>query len=77
MLDHKLNTYGVRGSIISIVESFLQNRAIKMVPDGQSSTPHDINDLPNGAFVRIGIYVDDTTAYSSIFDRLQIAAARK
>ena len=72
-------------SIISIVESFLQDRAIKVVLDVQSPTPHDINaevpqrsilvptlflvytnDLPDDALSRIGIYADDTTAYSSI-----------
>ena len=68
--------------------------AIKIVLDGQSSTPHNIdagvpkgsvlgptlflvyiNNLPDGALSRIGIYADDITAYSRIqtsdfFDRL-------
>ena len=65
--------------------SFLQDRAIKVVVDSQSSTPRRINagipqgsvlgptlflvytdDLPDGALSRIGIYADDTIAYSSI-----------
>ena len=38
-----------------------------------------INDLPDGALSRIGIYADDTTAYSGIqtsdfFDRLQMTS---
>ena len=42
-LLHKLKAYVVRDSILSIIESFLQDRAIKVVLDVQSSTPHDIN----------------------------------
>ena len=97
-LLHKLKAYGVGGCILSIVESFLQDRSMKVVLDGQSSTPYEINagvpqgsvlgptlflvyinDLPDGALSKIGIYADDTTAYSSIktsdfFDRLEMTA---
>ena len=97
-LLHKLKAYGVIGSIISIVESFLQDRAIEVVLDAQSYTPHAINagvahglvlgptlflvyidDLPDIALSRIGIYTGDTTAYSSIqtsdfFDKLEMTA---
>ena len=49
-LLHKLNAYGVWGSILSIIESFLQDPVIKVVLDGQSSTPHDINGgVPRGS----------------------------
>ena len=48
-LLHKLKTFSVRGSIISIVESLLQDPSIKVVLDGQSFTPHDINaGVPQG-----------------------------
>ena len=36
-LLHKLNTYGVVGPILGILESFLQERSLKVVLDGQSS----------------------------------------
>ena len=48
-LLHKLKAYDVMGSILSIIESFLQDRAIKVVLDGQSSTPHNINAVPQGS----------------------------
>ena len=42
-LLHQLKAYSLRDSILSIVESFLQDPAIKVVLDGHSSTPHDID----------------------------------
>ena len=46
---HKLNAYSVRSSILSIVESYLQDHAIKVVLDGQSSIPYYINaGVPQG-----------------------------
>ena len=36
-LPHKLKAYGVVGPILSILESFLQERSLKIVLDGQSS----------------------------------------
>ena len=37
-LLHKLKAYGVVGPILSVLESFLQERSLKVVLDGQSST---------------------------------------
>ena len=45
-----MKAYSVRASILSIIESFLQDQAIKVVLDGQSSTPHNINaGVPQGS----------------------------
>ena len=97
-LLHKLKAYGVDGSILSIIESFLLDRALKVVLDGHSSPLYNINagvpqgsvlgptlflvfinDLPDGALSRIGIYADDTTVYSSVgksgvFEKVESAA---
>ena len=40
---HKLKSYGVVGPILSILESFLQERSLKVVLDGQSSPFYIIN----------------------------------
>ena len=42
-LLHKLKAYRIGGCILSIVVSFLQDRSMKVVLDGQSSTPYEIN----------------------------------
>ena len=42
-LLHKLKAHDIRGYILPIIECFLQDRAIKVVFDGQSSTPPGIN----------------------------------
>ena len=97
-LLHKLKSYGVGGMILDIVDSFLRERALQVVLDGQSSTLYNINagvpqgsvlgptlflvfinDLPEGALSKIGIYADDTTVYSSIgksdvFEKVESAA---
>ena len=74
-LLHKLKSYGVVGPILRILESFLQERSLKVVLDGQTSpitnagVPQGsvfINDLPDEVPSRIGIYADDTTLYSSL-----------
>ena len=76
-LLHKLRSYIVRSSVLSIVVSFLQDRPIKVVLDGQSSTSHGINaSVPQGSvlgptlfLVHIidlpngAIYADETTAH--------------
>ena len=98
-LLHKLRGYGVGGDLFSIISSFLCERSMKVVLDGQSSTAYSlnagvpkgsvlgptlflifINDLPDDALSSIGIYADDTSAYSSIktqhdFDRAELAGS--
>ena len=49
-LLHKLKAYGVAGSILSILESFLKDRSLKVVLDGQSSPLYNINaGVPQGS----------------------------
>ena len=49
-LLHKLKAYGVDGSILSILESFLKERSLKVVLDGQSSPLYNINaGVPQGS----------------------------
>ena len=49
-LLHKLKAYGVAGSILSILESFLKERSLKVVLDGQSSPLYNINaGVPQGS----------------------------
>ena len=42
-LLHKLKAYGVSGHILAIIRSFLSNRLIRVVLDGQSSVDYPIN----------------------------------
>ena len=79
-LLHRLKAYGVVGLILSNLESFLQDRSLKVDLDGQSSTlcitnagvPQRsvllvfINDLLDEVLSRIGIYADGTALYSSL-----------
>ena len=49
-LLHKLQAYGVLGSVLNIITSFLQERALKVVLDGQSSAVYNINaGVPQGS----------------------------
>ena len=49
-LLHKLNAYVVAGIILSIMESFLQERSLKVVLDGQSSPLYITNaGVPQGS----------------------------
>ena len=76
-----LKAYGVVAPILGIVESFLQERSLKVVLDGKSSPLYSTNagvpqgsflgptlflDLPDERLSRIGIYADDTTLYSNL-----------
>ena len=80
VLLHKLKAYGVIGPVLGILESFLQSRSLKVVLDGllitNAGVPQEsvlgptlllfINGLPDEVLLRIGIYADDTTLYSSL-----------
>ena len=49
-LLHKLNVYDVIGPILCILESFLQERTLKVVLDGQTSPPFITNaGVPQGS----------------------------
>ena len=49
-LLHKLKAYGISGSIFELISSFLSDRRIKVVLDGQSSTEYTVNSgVPQGS----------------------------
>lgn len=49
-LIHKLRSYGLSGPFLNIIKSFLLNRRIKVVLDGQQSKSYDINaGVPQGS----------------------------
>ena len=49
-LIHKLKAYGVGGCMLSIISSFLQERTMKVVLDGQTSASYVINaGVPQGS----------------------------
>ena len=49
-LLRKLAAYGIKGPLLEIISSFLKNRRIKVVLDGQSSSSHLINaGVPQGS----------------------------
>ena len=51
-LLHKLKSYGVSGSLFSIIKSFLTGRKIKIVLDGRSSSLYSINaGVPQGSIL--------------------------
>ncbi len=51
-LLHKLSSYGVTGPFLNIIKSFLSNRVIRVVLDGQSSVDYSINaGVPQGSLL--------------------------
>ena len=49
-LLHKLRGYGVKGSLLDLIQSFLANRHLKVVLDGQQSSCYSINaGVPQGS----------------------------
>ena len=75
-LLHKLKSYGISGQIFGLISSFLSNRWLRVVLDGQSSGWSIlrptlfllyINDLPDDVICNIAIYADDTTLYSKYY----------
>ena len=51
-LLHKLKSYGVSGSALHIIKSFLSNRKLKVVLDGCSSKTYEINaGVPQGSIL--------------------------
>lgn len=54
----KLAAYGIKGSLLEIIRSFLQNRKLKVVLDGQSSTSHSINaGVPQGSVLGPSLFL--------------------
>ena len=76
-LLHKVRSYEISGQIFGIISSFLSNRHLRVVLDGNSSQEYPVNarvpqgsilpyisDLPDDAICNIAIYADNTTLYS-------------
>jgi hypothetical protein len=50
--SHKLVSNGVSGNVLSVIESFLTNRSLKVVVNGQSSEAQNINaGVPQGSLL--------------------------
>ena len=51
-LIHKLKAYGISGTFLAIIKSFLSSRIIKVVLDGQTSVDYPINSgVPQGSIL--------------------------
>ena len=51
-LLHKISSYGIAGNVFSIIKSFLSDRFIRVVIDGQKSEAHSINaGVPQGSIL--------------------------
>ena len=51
-LLHKLKSYGISGQIFSLISSFLSNRRLRVVLDGNSSQEYPVNEgVPQGFIV--------------------------
>ena len=49
---HKAKCYGISGPLLTWLRSYLENRQIKAVISGQSSTPHNIRaGVPQGSIL--------------------------
>ena len=62
-LLHKISSYGIAGNVFSIIKSFLSDRFIRVVVDGQKSEAHSINaGVPQGSILGptlFLIYIND------------------
>ena len=51
-LLHKLNSYGISGHIFSLISSFLSNKQLQVVLDGNSSQEYPVNvGVPQGSIL--------------------------
>ena len=51
-LLHKLSSYGISGDVLGIIESFLSDRSLRVVVNGQTSEAHKINaGVPQGSLL--------------------------
>ena len=51
-LLHKLRSYGVSGNVFKVIESFLSNRSLKVVLDGQQSSSQPVSSgVPQGSIL--------------------------
>ena len=51
-LLHKLKSYGISGQIFGLISSFLSNRWLRVVLDGQSSQEYPVNaGVPQGSIL--------------------------
>ena len=77
-LLHKLSSYGVKGKIFNIIQSFLQNRSLKVVLDGQTSSTFSINaGVPQGSIlgpILFLVYINDLPDKDRLFSDIGIYA---
>ena len=51
-LLHKLSSYGISGDVLAIIKSFLSDRSLRVVVNGQTSEAHKINaGVPQGSLL--------------------------
>ena len=57
-LLHKLKSYGISGQIFSLISSFLSNRRLRVVLDGNSSQEYPVNaGVPQGSILGLTLFL--------------------
>ena len=57
-LLHKLKSYGISGQIFGLISSFLSNRRLRVVLDGNSSQEYPVNaGVPQGSILRHTLFL--------------------